>query len=151
MTAIMPTINGLIGDVDRKQIEALKQGSITSDSNINGARVLIAKVEIVRGLYAAVAWSVILLCVSLIPLFIVVHPAFLTDLKNPPVALGPLCQIFRMVLVGIIGFCGSTALVAMVQIVQDVHLMLRHGQVDVEADLKELSSKYKLSRNDQRR
>src|SRR5690349_7744970 len=42
MTAIMPTINGLIGPVDRSRIGSLGEGSTTSDENIRETKVLIA-------------------------------------------------------------------------------------------------------------
>lgn len=139
MTAIMPTIHGLVGDVELKQIEELKGGSKTSDANIESASTLVAKIELVRSLYAAVAWSVILLVAAIAPLLVLMNSSFEDSEKAP---IGWIAAVLRGLLTFIVAYAGATSFVSLLQIVTGVHLMIRHKQAPLETEVKKLKDHY---------
>jgi hypothetical protein len=139
LTAIMPTIHSLVGNVTDAQVRDAMAGDLNVDADRSRACNLIARVEVVRGLFASVGWSVVVLAASLIPLIVMTHPKF------PSAAAGSsdwIWWVLEFPLSALVLFAGATALVSLVQIISGVHLVLRHGQVELENQLKLVREKF---------
>ena len=115
LTALLPIIPAVIGNVQVKDKYERSQHAVWVN--------LANRLDVLRGLYSAISWAVILLVLSLVPVLIL-------QIQNLPALVG-------QILAGMIYFVGLSVAVAFLEIVAGVYQVLMDQAKQISQKLKD--------------